>query len=179
MRVSFYRTRQRGVTLVELLMAFVLLSVLVALAAPSFAQLQRETALTSQANQLFAAFQRIRAEAIKRRCPVTACPSTDLAVCDTAANWHDGWILFEDHNGNTSRDANEPLLEVQSALAAGPVMISAGTTVKHFVSYRPSGRAETAAGFIQVGTITLCRAGSARKLILNSAGRVRVVRDDC
>ena len=65
---------QRGLTLVELLTALVILSVLVSLAAPSFSRMLTEQRLRQATNELRISMVTARAEAIKRGETVAVLP---------------------------------------------------------------------------------------------------------
>lgn len=70
------RSRQSGVTLVELLIGLVILGVLVAWAVPSFVDLRDRQALRGAVDHLQGALAQARFEAIKRASPTTV----DLAA---------------------------------------------------------------------------------------------------
>ena len=89
-----YRNRaQRGVTLVELMVALTVLSVLLYIATPSFRDAGLPSQLRAVANNMVAATQIARSEAIKRNATVTLCVSSDGKTCGTG-NWQQGWIVI-------------------------------------------------------------------------------------
>lgn len=89
-----YRNRaQRGVTLVELMVALTVLSVLLYIATPSFRDAGLPSQLRAVANNVVAATQIARSEAIKRNATVTLCVSSDGKTCGTG-NWQQGWIVI-------------------------------------------------------------------------------------
>src|SRR6185312_13831464 len=93
-RRMLHRNRsQQGFTIVELMVALAILSILLYIAVPSF----RDTGLPSQlravANGMVAATQIARSEAIKRNATVRLCVSSDGATCATG-NWQQGWIVI-------------------------------------------------------------------------------------
>jgi len=79
------RVPQRGLSLVELLTALVILSVLVSLAAPSFSRMLTEQRLRQTSNELRISMVTARAEAIKR--------GERVAVRPIAQSWSDGWCV--------------------------------------------------------------------------------------
>src|ERR1700746_2558911 len=99
--------RQRGFTLVELMVAIAVLAVLLVLAAPSFTNASLPSKLRSLANSLRGASQLARSEAIKRDAVVTLCVSANGATCG-AGNWSQGWIV-------TTGGGAPPLQSVQAA----------------------------------------------------------------
>jgi len=97
--------KQRGFTLVELMMTLVIASIVMTLAVPSMRDLIQNNRITGQVNEMVTAFNLARMEAIRRGSPVSVCASTDQASCSGANNWATGWIVFTDTNaaGNPRR----------------------------------------------------------------------------
>lgn len=96
------RDRAVGFTLMELLIVVALAAIILALGAPQFGEFQRNNRLTSASNDLLAALQLARTEAIKRQRPVALCavadPRADAPSC-TGGDFQ-GWIVFEDPDGD-------------------------------------------------------------------------------
>ena len=171
------RTMQRGLSLVELLMAVAIGGLLVTLAAPSFSamvQAQRGSALASG---LFSSLQLTRIAAITRNDRVVMCKSLDGSGCSTSGGWQQGWIVFQDTNNNAALDPGETVIERQQALSPGWWLTGNGP-VSTYVSYGSTGYSKLVSGAFQAGTFTLCPvtggAGEARQIVINSAGRARV-----
>ena len=88
-----YRSKgQHGVTLVELMVALGILSLLLYVAVPSFREAGLPSQLRTMANNVVAATQIARSEAIKRNAPVQLCVSSDGQTCGNG-NWRQGWIV--------------------------------------------------------------------------------------
>lgn len=171
-------TAEHGVTLVELLVTLAVLAVLLGLAVPSFANLMRDNRLATASNGLLGTLLYARSEAIKRGHRVTACVSVDQEQCTPGSQWHQGWIVFADPNGNGVRDAGEVLLRVEAA-RADPLTISGNAPVRNYVSYNGEGRTQLLGGGLQMGTVTLCDGAAARRLVINSVGRPRLEPGSC
>lgn len=77
--------RQRGVTLPELLTVLVLLSIVAAMAAPSYSALVATMRARSAGTDLYTALNLARSEAIKRNAEVTLEPADD--------GWQAGWFI--------------------------------------------------------------------------------------
>lgn len=84
---------QHGFTLVELMVALTILTMLIYIAVPSFRNAGLPSQLRAVANGLIAATQIARTEAIKRDTTVQLCVSSDGATCGTG-NWQQGWIVI-------------------------------------------------------------------------------------
>jgi type IV fimbrial biogenesis protein FimT len=106
--------RMSGVTLVELMMTVALVSVLAAIAVPSFKYVTNANRLAAEVNGLLGDMQFARAEAIKEGQTVVICSSTDRATCAVSNNWNTGWIVFSDVNGDKAVDAGETIWRVQN-----------------------------------------------------------------
>jgi type IV fimbrial biogenesis protein FimT len=78
---------QAGFTLVELLAVVTILSIAMAMAAPSFASFSSNQRLRGAATDLVTTLLAARSEAIKRNAQVTV----SAAAVDGAANWGRGW----------------------------------------------------------------------------------------
>ena len=105
--------RQNGLTLVELLVTIVVLTVLLATGVPSFMEFIKNNRLIGQTNDLVVAVQLARNEAIKRGSMTVICASADQATCSGNDDWTTGWIVFSDLNRNGAPDvgAADPLCE--------------------------------------------------------------------
>lgn len=169
--------RPRGFTLIELIVAMVLVAVLVALAAPAFQDLAVRNRVSTYAAQWMAVLNTVRAEAIKRNRQVSLCPSGNGLACDPSLTWGDGWLLFADDNGNGSYEAaSERLLQVGGALDDGYLIIAS----KHddWFAYRRNGVARGNKGAGN-NTFLICRPGAVkdelvRRVVTSVVGRPRV-----
>lgn len=99
----------RGFTLIELMVAIVVLAVLLGIGVPSFRDAAVGSRVSSYANDLVASVQLARSEAIKRNAPVTLCASSDGATCEDEGGWEVGWVILA---------ADGTLIQRQAALDA-------------------------------------------------------------
>lgn len=121
------QNRQRGFTLIEVLVAVAILGILVAIAMPSFTSTIRRFRADAIRDDLMASLQIARSEAIRRGLPdttritITRTPSsaTCAAITTTAGVWTCGWQIYQDNNNNQVFDAAGDVLIQQSSVPAG------------------------------------------------------------
>lgn len=104
----------RGFTLIELMVVVSIAAILMAVAVPSFSSLIKRNNIESLQSGLARALNTARSEAASRNVRVVVCASADQATCGGSLD--DGWIVFEDRNGDGARSATvadgEELLNV-------------------------------------------------------------------
>lgn len=166
------RVSSRGFTLVELLVTVAVLSILLAVAVPSFQSFLANNRMASQANDLITALNLARSEAIRRSANVTVCASSTGTTC--TGGWAQGWIV---------RDAGGTPIRVQRALG-GSSTLTGGTDVASTITYTSSGRTTIATGATSTSTtLTLCPPASSgaqgRAIQIERTGRVRVTAVSC
>ena len=151
--------RERGFTLIELVVTISVAAILMALAVPAFESFLRNDREWTVANSLVMSLNAARSEAIKQDARVSVCPTTDGVSCSTAA-WARGWIVLSSVPGAT------PVFTVP-ALATGMTLTEAsGLTAVTFLS---SGMVAAPAGF------TVCDprgASEARYVQVNLTGSI-------
>ena len=171
----------RGVTLIELLVALSVLSILLAVGVPSFSQFTENTRLNSYANTMFSHMMLARSEAIKRNTRVAICKSLDGSACASSGDWGQGWAVFVDLDNNASIGSGEQVIATASALPTD-FSFFGNCNISDYISYDGQGMTKLTSGGFQVGTFTLCPpdsaavAGNGREIKLNLAGRVRTVK---
>lgn len=161
--------KNSGFTLIELMVTLIILSILVTVGVPSFRHMILKNSVDGDRDTLFNNLIYARTEAIKRSQTVSICKSTNLTTCDATADWGDGWIVFEDSDGNGSL-SGETILRVQDALKRD---ISVSFDGGDFVTFDGLGKASDSSGTFSFShssgnteydrTITLSSTGRARK----------------
>lgn len=173
--------RQTGVTILELLVVLAIIALLLTTALPAMSALTQTAGLAGSSNELLASLHLARSEAIKRGQRTVLCISADGHACARGGGWQQGWLVFHDANNNAARDDGETLIQVRPALPAG-IRLTGNQFVSNYVSYAPSGGAKLVGGFLQAGTLTVCKATEspvkARQLVISTTGRVRTVKLD-
>ena len=80
-----------GFTMMELMIGIAVLAILTTLAVPAFNQFVQSNRLAGQTNEIVAALQFARSEALKRGSWAELCASADQSSCGGSMN--DGWIV--------------------------------------------------------------------------------------
>ena len=167
-----------GFSLVELMMAMTIGAVLLTIAAPALSGMLRNGRVLTASNALLGTVHRLQVEAITRGVRTTACTSLDGLDCGSAADWHDGWIVFRDEDADGVRDEHEMLLLAHGPMG-GNISATGNAPVRRYLSYIPAGRSATLGGGLQMGTITVCEDGVARQIVISASGRPRSLSADC
>ena len=101
--------KEGGFTLVEMMVALLVLAVLIVISAPGFSNLIKNNRMVSHIYAMRAALNGARSEALSQRNFVTLCRSIDGLSCSTG-DWNTGFIAFLDDNGdNTVDDPNDQI----------------------------------------------------------------------
>lgn len=164
----------RGFTLVELVTVVALLSILLAVAAPSFSGLVHENRARTAFHQLTASLALARVSAMRRGRPVTVCPTRDGLACRRDLVWDEGWMSYLDPGRSEHPASPDHVIERVQRLPGGIAV--RGTPGRHRVRFQPQGWASGANISLRV-----CVAAQARLLgsvVVNNAGRPRSERRD-
>lgn len=166
--------RQRGFTLIELIITFALVAVMLVLAAPSFVKFQRNSELTAAANDFVSAVSAARAEAMKRQLRTYVKPIS-------GEDWSTGWVVFVDVDNDGSQGSNDVVVTRHEALAttlavsvsaAAPAFADGSTK---YLSFNGSGFLRLNSGsFPPASALDITNTSETRRVIVNPAGRLRV-----
>jgi type IV fimbrial biogenesis protein FimT len=164
--------RNRGLTLLELIISISIVAILGMVAVPSFVNLRQDSERAAAVNRFVHALYLARSESIKRGAIVSICKSADGRNCSHGADWNGGWMVFsnDDRDDLPDRDANEDILSVYEGWPAGH--ISSNRSAYSFRPYQQS---------VVNGTLVFCDArgsASARAIIISQTGRPRVAQRD-
>lgn len=165
--------RLSGITLIEILTTLTVLSILGALAAPTFSNLRRDAERTATVNRFFHAIFLARSESMKRGAMISICKSANGETCIyRGAEWSAGWLVFvnTDRDEPPARDPQEDIIAVYEGWERGRI-----TSNRLAYSFRPHIQ-----GVVN-GTIVFCDsrgAAHARAIIISHTGRPRVAQRD-
>lgn len=167
MRLSI--SKQKGVTLLEMMMTIAIVAIVLTVVAPSIQSLLIKNRVVADTNELSSVIQFARNVAIDEQANTVICPSADFQNC--SVNWNNPKIVFIDDNNNASRETSEALI-VATQQASAENVISGPSTI---ISFDGSGAANN------TFSIKLCHssdtAGYARQLDINLQGRVKLSQD--
>jgi type IV fimbrial biogenesis protein FimT len=86
----------QGFSLIELMVAIVVLAILTSIALPNFRSFARRNAITSQSNAILADLQYARNDAITRRVVTEICGSTNGTACTGSNAFEGGWVVYRE-----------------------------------------------------------------------------------
>jgi type IV fimbrial biogenesis protein FimT len=154
-------SRNKGFTLIELMITIAIIAVLAGIITPSFLQWRDRTKVRGDATNLRADFETAKLRAIKH--------NTNAIVTFTNTTSYSGYI---DTNKNNVRDTGETIL-FDRTLSPGD-RITTNTFVGNEMAFNPRGMAN---GPNSTGTITLTSPGGrSYSVVVSSFGRVRLER---
>jgi type IV fimbrial biogenesis protein FimT len=159
--------RQRGVTLIELIMVLVIGSVLVCLCAPSMRGMLAHQRVRATQLALIGGLQHARATAIDREARVVFCPTRDGLQCSEESRWDNGWLIGIDRNDDNQPDDRPLYVDLRDAKSLA-IRSSAG---RHAVVFQPDGAASGSNL-----TLSICDAQAhdqVLSVLVSNAGRVR------
>lgn len=170
---------QAGFTLVEMMVVVVILVICAALAAPAFSRMIEATRIRAEATRLMSDVVLARSEAIKRNRSVVMCPAgpSQVGTSGCSGLYRDGWMLFEDDNGDGEPDPTEEVLRVRAAMAPRMVVTNraASSNSRGTVRMYPDGSSRRNL------TLMVCSTAHPElvswSLVLNLVGRPRLARD--
>lgn len=169
--------KQRGFTLVELLMTLSMATILLAIGVPSFRSVIMDNRLAAEANQFVTSVGMARSAAIRFQRTATVCASANfddpVPDCTASTDWSIGWIVWVDKDRDAATDANE-IISVFAPL----------NDASSFSSASASSFSYDARGFGIAGgdDLTLCdnrTAETGRLISVNNTGRTNVSRQAC
>jgi type IV fimbrial biogenesis protein FimT len=170
------QNRSRGMTLIELIVAMLVLAILMSIGIPSFREFAGNSRSGAAASSLISSLNLARSEALKRSSLVSVCPSVNQADCVDALDWSTGWLVFADPNGNGEVDANE-LLQISSPLQGGTQAMSTAERA----TYNTMGMAQIAGA----GSVTFtvyqpgCAGPQGRQMVLTLTGALQTTKIAC
>jgi type IV fimbrial biogenesis protein FimT len=191
--------KNTGYSLIELMTMLAVVAIVMSFGVPMLKTYFQGNRMVTNTNDLIASISLARSEAIRRGIRTSICKSSNAdsaaPVCDTTANWQDGWIVFVEDATGAARGAfgdyetgnGDLLVRVHPAAKGSNVTIKPqDNSIKDYVSFTSRGLPKLDDGGGQSGVFSICdergltnSAGNviARGVELNVAGRVRSTAD--
>jgi type IV fimbrial biogenesis protein FimT len=156
---------QRGLSLVELLVGLVVLSVLVSVAAPSFSRMVAEQRLRQVGSELRISLATARSEAVKR--------NEAVSLIKQGSDWSTGWCI---EAGKTSNCSAQPIQQFNVA-SDQITVLKDGAAAGTEINFNAWGRVTSCPEFL----LSTTAAGSACALclVVTTDGRVESHSGSC
>jgi type IV fimbrial biogenesis protein FimT len=165
--------RQRGITLLELMIALGLAGLLLSMAVPALGTFVSNARQTGAINDFVSSIHLARSTAVTTNARVTICPSSNGTSCE-AVDWSNGWIVFSDQNSDQSVDGTERIIGTSGEVNDLTIESAEFDT---YLTFRPNGRVMNASLNGSSGFFTVCdRRGAdrAKVMIIDLSGRPRL-----
>lgn len=176
-----------GYTLIELMAMLVVISLLLTVGVPMMNTFFDSNRMVSNSNEIVGALHVARSEAIKQQSRISMCQSNDTTSCTGSGQWEDGWIVFQDPNGNVTVDGGERIIRLNAGADGPQVTVRSNDVNNQIVSsvtFTSRGLPKALNGGSQSGTFRICDARGrkvnadgvstvARGVILSLTGKVR------
>jgi type IV fimbrial biogenesis protein FimT len=162
-------SRQKGVTLIELMIAVGILAIVVAIAVPNFQSMIQNNRLTAAANEMLGTFQIARSEAVRtnRRVVLTLVASPDPA----AGEGHVMVFVDDDRDGTLDAGERQVRTLLLSSDKLGISAVNGGGSAITSMGFQPDGRT------VATGTMTaqVCDdRNRGQQLVLRASGQSRL-----
>lgn len=166
--------KQKGFTLMELMVVVAITAILASMAAPSFVGYINTTRQSSAATRLLSDLNRARSEAIKRNSRVLLCVRNTAGTdCGTGTNWQNGWLTCYDLDRNGACDtppadgSNPNPIMISQALHTTLTLTASASTIQ----FNPNATQGTtgAATFTLSGTWT---GATSKMLSVSTTGNI-------
>jgi len=184
------RYRERGLTLVELMVTLAVAIILLAVGMPLFSSIAANNRAVTEANLFLSGFKMARSEAVKRRGLVSVCaidnPNASTLTCSSDnADWSNGLLVFTDTTTPGSVDGTDVIVKAFVNPVSGS-SVSASTTYFRFQAQGEMDATSLVANTACSGSgscLQLGRSGTTggltRCLHVLASGQIRLERDAC
>lgn len=171
-----HHIRNRGITAIEMMVTIIIVSVLAAIAFPSYQDLMQNYRARTLSTEFSSTLAYVRSEAIKRGQTVTICSTgnNNFTTCGAAADWQNGWIVFVDPNSDGIIANNADRLKIKEALGAGTTF----NTAQSRVSFNSRGFLASGASTFNLSAPN-CTGNHGRQFNISNTGRIAITQVSC
>lgn len=170
--------KQRGFSVVELMVTVAIAGLLMMTAVPSFTTTIKNNRINSQVNEVLGALALARSEAAKRsQATITLCPSTTGTACADSSSWENGWIIMVDVDADAVLDASDGDLVVKyfQALSGDNTLRTSGFASAKSLQISSVGAPSSAGSFVVCDSRG---ATSAKAAVMLISGQTRSAVDE-
>ncbi len=158
-----------GFSALELLVTMTVATILLATGVPAIKNYSWNLRMKTAMDVLQTDLNLARAHAISHNQQTVICPATAIKGCSGRPDWHHGWIVFTDLNGDRHKQNGEPLLKYSGPIES--LNISSSRSRK-LIRFYPNG---TAPGSnVSIRFCDKRGTGHARKILVSNTGRIRL-----
>ena len=169
-------TKNKGFTILELVIIVAILSVLMAFAGPSLSTMIANNRISGGVNDFVAAMQFAKTEAAARISPVTICKKKDNSSdCDGGGDWQRGWIVFVDVNSDADVDSDDQILMNHEALDSR-ITFGGTAQVQDAITFQSSGTTSVTSAQVLIMCDERGFIDAARGVLVTITGRGSVLK---
>jgi len=165
-----------GITIVEILVALTVASILMAMGAPAFGGFIKNNRLSQSAFDVLKTFNLARSEAVKRRVRVVLCRSADSTAvtptCGGTANtWTTGWLVFASGDSNNTYQAGVDTLLGIGVVGSAGITVMTNSTSNNNLEYNSDGTTNEGGGTARFALCDNRGGGHGRQINVPPHGR--------
>lgn len=168
--------RQKGFTIVELIVAMAIMIIVLFVGMPSLKEMSLRNQMTTHINEFIAMQRMARQLALFNKTNVTFCASLDGRACISKKYWSEGALVFVDHNGDRKLDKEDKIVRFFQANAKELQVTWRAFQNKSYLQFGANGWTKN-----QNGTFRFCFKGESarfnRAVIITKIGRARLSTD--
>ena len=165
--------KNKGFTLIELMIAVSILSIIMMVGVPSFSSSINKNSVAATVNDIQTSLNQARSEAVTRGVTVTVCSSNNQVSC--SGGWDDGWIVFSDIDADNVVDGGADLILSVFDAPASDSDLRLSALDSSMIQYFNNGYSN------QTGTFIGCppdkNIAYSRGVIVSASGMIRKSRD--